>query len=368
MNDDHSNPAVPTSIGALLAEEVTMDPYSTLPSFLEMMMIEEASSSARKTMASLLQSMVTSLSSMVTPEPSSRFQEWKSRLSLLGKRIGEKFGPEILFLVTFLVERQFLASSSALVAESLYGGRRVKLGRKRELQPLRDLDKDRVALLLPLFTLLKERAEGLFVSLRDKGQLRRLGKLQRLFLAVYPYLHMTHEGTILAYQLLYLMGKSTFFSPSSHLLGMVVRRVTAADSQTPRSSVSSKHVDQATKGIQKLALWGGSSVILLGWFLRWRQHTQQLRNDNRTGANRLPPFPQAPKLSLDPSQRIKLQSDPRCCPLCQQPRIHPSATPSGFVFCNRCLTLYVRQHGTCPLTGKPCPEDKIIRLYEAHDH
>ena len=39
------NPMVPSSCGALLAEEWTIDPNSTLPSFLEMKMIEEVLSS-----------------------------------------------------------------------------------------------------------------------------------------------------------------------------------------------------------------------------------------------------------------------------------------------------------------------------------
>jgi hypothetical protein len=46
MGDEHVNPAVPKTAGALLAEEVIMDPLSPLPSFLEMKMIEEAAASA----------------------------------------------------------------------------------------------------------------------------------------------------------------------------------------------------------------------------------------------------------------------------------------------------------------------------------
>ena len=43
-------------------------------------------------------------------------------------------------------------------------------------------------------------------------------KLARCFVSVYPYIHMTWEGTILAYCLLYSAGKSDFHSPWNYLL------------------------------------------------------------------------------------------------------------------------------------------------------
>ena len=43
-------------------------------------------------------------------------------------------------------------------------------------------------------------------------------KLARCFVSVYPYIHMTWEGTILAFCLLYSAGKSDFHSPWNYLL------------------------------------------------------------------------------------------------------------------------------------------------------
>ena len=37
---------------------------------------------------------------------------------------------------------------------------------------------------------------------------------------------------------------------------------------------------------------------------------------------------------------------------------------SGFVFCYRCLSGHVREHGECPVTGLACGEEGIVRLYD----
>lgn len=51
------------------------------------------------------------------------------------------------------------------------------------------------------------------------------------------------------------------------------------------------------------------------------------------------------------------------CPLCRQPRRHATATPSGFVFCFRCVSAYVHEHRRCPVTHLPCAPLDLVRLY-----
>jgi hypothetical protein len=51
--------------------------------------------------------------------------------------------------------------------------------------------------------------------------------------------------------------------------------------------------------------------------------------------------------------------------LCHNKRLHPVASSSGYVFCFRCLVMYMRMHGPrCPVTGLFCTESNLIRLYE----
>lgn len=44
-------------------------------------------------------------------------------------------------------------------------------------------------------------------------------QLYKMFLAVYPYVHMSWEGSLLAYQVAYMLGKISWHSPLLHLSG-----------------------------------------------------------------------------------------------------------------------------------------------------
>lgn len=49
------------------------------------------------------------------------------------------------------------------------------------------------------------------------------------FLTVYPWVHAVHEGARFAYQLLYLLDATPYYSPSLHLLRLAVVRVTGQE-------------------------------------------------------------------------------------------------------------------------------------------
>lgn len=352
-----------------------MNPYTPLPSFLEMMMMEEAALSGRKALVSGMDGLATSLSRMVvvaSGRSTTTFQRIKRQLAEHAQHIVNRFGPELRFLVSYWIERQCIATTWATTAETIYGGRRSKLGPNREILEMDKKDKIRLALLLPLGSYVKERMDLFF---RQSQQRRRppirppttqWEKLKSLYVTLYPYLRMTREGSVLAYQFLYLAGKSVYFSPWSHLLKLVVRRVTAADAANPSSSSSSTSSssrqlsDEKVAQARRVVVGLVSSFLVVGWLSKWRQELRRLRR----AQTKQPPFPPAPSMHVDPHLRLRPVVDPAVCPLCQQPRIHPVASTSGYVFCQRCLTLYVRQHGKCPLTGRDCPESRITRLYE----
>lgn len=50
-----------------------------------------------------------------------------------------------------------------------------------------------------------------------QGQMYK--QLYKVFLAVYPYVHMSWEGSLLAYQVAYMLGKISWHSPLLHLSG-----------------------------------------------------------------------------------------------------------------------------------------------------
>jgi peroxin-12 len=345
-----------------------MDPLSPLPSFLEMMMIEEATNSAQRGLKLALETAVERASRTArSPSP------WRARLAQLLEYIGRAYGAELRLLVTYLVNRHCLRSSAcASVAESLYGGRRAKLGAAKEgglrsVLPLAEIDKTRLSLMLAVGPYIQERLEQLFQRFKQQSSSRpncttTWAKLRNLFVTVYPFLHMTKEGTIVAYQWMFLMGKTLFFHPLNHMSGQVVRRTTMADAPPSKDSTQPTVSIPAVDPLHKAVLLGLSSTLIMGWLHQFRS---LLRAHEQHSDDRIPPPPSPLLVQFDPKTRLRPPlSNPTHCPLCRQPRLNPTVATSGYVFCHRCLVLFVREHAKCPLTGVKCPESRIMRIYE----
>ena len=371
MGEEHVNPAVPKSVGALLAEENTMDPLSPLPSFLEMKMIEEAATAAGRGMKLAIEHVIQRASLIQSPS-------WRSRVARFVENILKRHGSEIRLLITYAVNRQCLRSNAcAPLAESMYGGRRAKLGPAGDngqcsVLPLNDTDKIRLALVLAFGPYIHERLDQLYQRWKQQSSSEAndtsvSARLKALFVAAYPFLHMTREGTVIIYQWLFLLGKTLYFDPASHLLGQIVRRTTLADapqqsneSDAPTKDSTSTPV--ALDPIRKVILISLSSTFVLGWLRQFRNLLCESKQQ-RQSSEIPPPAPLPVKLDAKIRMRPPL-SNPKLCPLCRQPHINPAASTSGFVFCHRCIVMFVREHGTCPVTGTECPESRIVRIYE----
>jgi len=396
---EHANPMVPMSIGALLAEEWTIDPYSVLPSFLEMFMMQEASRSARKALTTAIDvvqrqldqssdSQATSEQSLVSSRLQS-FSKWvhqkRTSIARTLARLLLRYGPELRCLAIYLMERQCLYSkASATVSESIYGARRAKLQQsnygnaanphRRKLTTLSNTDKTRLALLLALGPYLREKFEALYQDcLQNQGS-----KGRRIFAFAYPFFRMTCNGTQLWTQWQFLLNRSVHFDLFSMLLNQVVRRVTQEDmepSHEPPRDLTRSDTTSASQTTfkpttlpspRKVALLVLSTSIALSWLtqlrLEWQQYRDERRRQAASGEDAavIPPPPSCSGASVTTA--------PDQCPLCRNIRVNPTASSSGYVFCLACLLPYVKKHGKCPVTGMKCPEDRIIRLHEPrHD-
>jgi len=456
------NPAVPDSIGALLAEEWTVNPRSTLPSFLERMMMEEARRSGLETLRSALgfleerierieigdERHITNESDRIGVTEQMRriymllFKRWPVRVvKAFVRNVVKPFGPEIRFALVYALERGSLMRSSASVADTLYGGKRVKLGEasasnknERALQPLRKQDRIRLAFFLAFGPYLEERSQFFFEQFVRLSRIDEVSttssirkRLRSILNVVWPFLRMTTKGTFLWYRWRYLLGMSVFFDPYSSVLKLVVRRTTMEDQQQNENSTQHQkgdkldEVNSSTSQIDTIRSnvsgvirsskirWatGGltSFFVALAWIARVRairqklqqerelqnlrqiQHRQwrqpfQTENDTDVdvnepslktgGANSLIPSP--PHISLCSARNSKMSPDGvkrsvegnfDVCPLCKEPRIHPTASTGGYVFCLKCILDFLRQNGeVCPVSRKPCPESSLVRLYE----
>ena len=241
----------------------------------------------------------------------------------------------------------------------------------------------------------------------------------------YPYFHLVHEGTIFLYQFAYLLGYTPYWSFSLHSMGFILRRMTVADVQKQQKEKLEKAQQQQTqkKGVEQpkqqstqmlplptgnviptaknvplqskltvtrllrgAVLFSVSYTLLSGWYSHFQRELRLRRrrwiagneedesttqsyesgtNDEGSlrGREKLPiPPPPVPPNLID---RNNQPVDHWSCPICREPRINPTASTSGYVYCYKCLVSHLRQKGEyCPLTGMPCQENQVVRLFE----
>lgn len=61
---------------------------------------------------------------------------------------------------------------------------------------------------------------------------------------------------------------------------------------------------------------------------------------------------------------IKLHPDPLVCPLCHIKRTNTTCTPTGFLFCYRCIQNFVKEYESCPVTGAPVISSSLRRIFD----
>jgi peroxin-12 len=266
----------------------------------------------------------------------------------------------------------------------------------------------RLAFLVAVGPYLAERGDLFYRRLAEQnGNLSStaaplLLKLKKIFKVIYPFLHMSLQGIHLMHRWKYLLGQSVFFDPYSQWLNLVVRRLTTEDQATTSkdtnstkssdlqtasnnllgntSAVTESIVQNATL-LKQAAMVLVSSALAVGWLARLRSARRELLQQNRLRVTQPPttdpattsnhasssflesmPPPPPPLPTLKSASRNNCL--PSVCPLCRQPRVHPTASTGGYVFCLKCLLAYVKERAICPITGKDCPESSIVRLYE----
>ncbi|XP_073002589.1 peroxisome biogenesis protein 12 isoform X1 [Typha latifolia] len=199
--------------------------------------------------------------------------------------------------------------------------------------------------------------------------------------ACYPWIHATNEGLTFAYQLLYLLDATGFYSPGLHVLGIQVCRATGQelmDSSSRISRIRSRERERLRgppwlKAVQRALLsciyttldYAQTGLIAAVFFFKMMEWWYQSAEERMSAPTVYPPPPPPPppKVAKD---GIPLPPDRTLCPLCCQKRANPSVLPvSGFVFCFACIHKYVSQHKRCPTTLMPATTEQIRKLF--HD-
>ncbi|KAL9185255.1 hypothetical protein ACHAXT_003032 [Thalassiosira profunda] len=484
------NSTVPTTVGAILTEEFTLDPLSPLPSFLELTFVDVARNSGRRALAAAwgvgvawlegtaeqlrgLERLADMMVARINRNNSGRarastpglvrllravralivrLRRWRvrvlRRLCVAFLRTVKALGPELQALFMFAVDYNCIHyMNGGTACETVYGLKRSKIVRAQQpsrtvrqsvagakdhaqlqngVAELTKFEKTSSALLAALLPYWKERCDKFYEGWKDRSNNSLAyhpahnsvhnhtinNNTKEKFLQLYPWIHLVHEGSIFLYQFAYLMGFSPYWSFSMHSLGVFLRRMTVADVQQQQRRKQQEQLQSQQRGlsppsqqapqmkaavppptpgplmqrrftipqlIRGAVLFSLSYTLLSGWYahfqreLRLRRRRWIAGDDDESALQttqggeakrcQLPiPPPPVPPTLLDEDKEI---SDNWSCPICKEPRINPAASASGYVFCYKCLVSHLRRVGHyCPVTGVPCAEDKVVRLYE----
>ncbi|KAL3564934.1 hypothetical protein D5086_032980 [Populus alba] len=223
--------------------------------------------------------------------------------------------------------------------------------------------------------------EASLVSRETTIRARLMKKIQKIMFVCYPWLHASSEGMSFAYQLLYLLDATGFYSLGLHALGIHVCRATGQELMDTTSRISKirsnererLHGPPWLKTLQGALLscaytmldyaqTGLIAAVFIFKMMEWWYQSAEERMSAPT-VYPPPPPPPAPKVA---KEGIPLPPDRTICPLCSQKRANPSVvTISGFVFCYACIFKYLSQYNRCPVTLMPANVDQIRRLF--HD-
>ncbi|KAJ6851970.1 peroxisome biogenesis protein 12 [Iris pallida] len=219
------------------------------------------------------------------------------------------------------------------------------------------------------------------VSLEGSSMTSIRKKIVAIIGACYPWIHATNEGLSFAYQLLYLLDATGFYTPGLHILGVHVCRATGQELMDSSSRISRIRNNERErlrgppwlKAVQTVLLscvytaldYAQTGLIAAVFFFKMMEWWYQSAEERMSAPTVYPPPPPPPppKVAQD---GIPLLPDRTLCPLCSQKRANPSVVAvSGFVFCYACIFKYVSQYKRCPVTLMPASVEQIRRLF--HD-
>ncbi|XP_058774699.1 peroxisome biogenesis protein 12 [Vicia villosa] len=206
-------------------------------------------------------------------------------------------------------------------------------------------------------------------------------RFQKIVGICYPLLHAGTEGFQFAYQMLYLLDATGYYSLALHALGIHVCRASGQelmDASSRISKIRSRERErlrgpQWIKTLQGALLsctytvldYAQTGLIAAVFFFKMMEWWYQSAEERMSAPTVYPPPPPPPPPKVA-KEGVQLPPDRTVCPLCLQKRVNPSViTVSGFVFCYACVFKFVTQYKRCPATMMPATVDQIRRLF--HD-
>ncbi|XP_056601590.1 peroxisome assembly protein 12 [Triplophysa dalaica] len=286
---------------------------------------------------------------------------------------------EIYAVLDLLLQHHFLARTSASFSENFYGLKRVGTDSTHPVHlGLLRRQHWRSLLLLALLPYLYTKLEKILARQRDEDDFSircpqsLMQKLYRAFLAAYPFVRMGWDGWVFCQQLLYVFGKVRTHSPLLWLAGVKLSYLTAEDIRNlglkptgltlnPSQSIGEKLQQLVSTMVGGVAVSLSTSLSIGVFFLQFLEWWHS--SDNQSTAKSLTSLPIPPPPIHLHNQDTSL-THIKVCPLCRKVRTNDTAlATSGYVFCYKCIYVYIKANHRCPLTGYPSALQHLIKIY-----
>uniref|UniRef100_A0A8D3B4M6 Peroxisome assembly protein 12 n=1 Tax=Scophthalmus maximus TaxID=52904 RepID=A0A8D3B4M6_SCOMX len=313
-----------------------------------------------------------------------------SRFGFLWRRFDELY-----LLLDLLLQNHFLSHCSASFSENFYGLKRVTAGRGLPVHlGLHGKSHWRSLLLLCLVPYLRTKLEATLAQQRDEEDFSiqlartRTQRLYRAAVAAYPYVSSAWQAWVFCQQLLFIFGASKTHSPLLWLARVRLARLNARDIKDMELKTSNTDnladkslvqrawwlMSQAARGVAVSLSTSLSLGVFFLQFLEW-----WYSSDNQSTLKTLASLPAPPpplhlkeecgggeSRSISAKSGGETQPGPggRNCPLCRRLCTNTTVlSTSGFVFCYRCIYMYVKANHRCPVTGYPTELQHLIKIY-----
>ncbi|KXS14545.1 hypothetical protein M427DRAFT_57459 [Gonapodya prolifera JEL478] len=190
--------------------------------------------------------------------------------------------------------------------------------------------------------------------------------LRRGFRRAYPYVNALYGLALFVWQVLYMYGRTRYFSPWLYLLGVEIKRLDWRDMEPPGPAPQSenKTAVQVVTSILRRVLEALKVALPLSMFaLKFLEWWYQSGFAKKAEGGKPIPRP-PPRIEPDPTG-LPLPEFPEQCAICNTPRTNPAMLPSGYVFCYPCIYKFVEENSCCPVTRIRTDTTEIRRLYDA---
>ncbi|XP_049599905.1 peroxisome assembly protein 12 [Syngnathus scovelli] len=304
-----------------------------------------------------------------------------SRFGFLWRRFDEFY-----LLLDVLLQKHFLSHCSASFSENFYGLKRVSTGQGLPVSlGLHAKARWRSLLLLCLVPYLRAKLEATFARQREEEDFSirlaqsRSQRLYRAAVAAYPYVNSAWRAWIFCQQLLFVFGAARTHNPLLWLARVRLARLTDGDVREMEMNASKGRspagdsvlqrvwwlTSQAAKGVAVSLSTSLSLGVFFLQFLEW-----WYSSDNQATVKSLTSLPAPPPplhlhtADLKEDSLREAAADVSRCPLCRRLRVNATVlSTSGFVFCYRCIYMYVKANRRCPLTGYTTELQHLIKIY-----